>query len=355
MQTPSPDDLVKHLPTPPSRAQGAARMLFGAEKVAALLMAMDKPIAGRLLKRFDSLELRQVTRAASELGAVNPATIEKLIQDFSEQFSAGAELLGSAGEAENLLAGALDPEEAAEILSDVLGNSNKAMWDRLSSAPESAIAAYLLKEHPQTFALVLSKLSSGAAARIMAQTPRDLRNGLMRRMLSPRPVMDPMMKLLERTLHEDLLLNVARNTGADTHSKIADIINKLERDQIEDVLQSLAEDRPKDAETLRGLLFTFEDIAKLSQRARTTVFDRIPADRVVMALKGTDPGFRDMILSSMGARARRMVENELQTGGPAQQRDVLKARRAIADTVLEMAERNEIEINANGQNDAVFD
>jgi hypothetical protein len=34
---------------------------------------------------------------------------------------------------------------------------------------------------------------------------------------------------------------------------------------------------------------------------------------------------------------------------------VLKARRAIADTVLEMAERNEIEINANGQNDAVFD
>ena len=110
------------------------------------------------------------------------------------------------------------------------------MWDRLSSAPESAIAAYLLKEHPQTFALVLSKLSSGAAARIMAQTPRELRNGLMRRMLSPRPVMDPMMKLLERTLHEDLLLNVARNTGADTHSKIADIINKMERDQIEDVL-----------------------------------------------------------------------------------------------------------------------
>ena len=48
----------------------------------------------------------------------------------------------------------------------------------------------------------------------------------------------------------------------------------------------------------------------------------------------------------MGARARRMVESELNTGGPAQQRDVLKARRAIADFVLEMAERNEIEINA---------
>jgi flagellar motor switch protein FliG len=355
MPTPSSDDSA-HLSVPHGgRAYAAARPLFGAEKVAALLLALDRPIAGRLLKRFDSLELRQVTRAASELGAVNPATVEQLIAEFQEQFSAGAELLGSAGEAENLLAGALPPEEAAEILSDVLGNSNKAMWDRLSAAPESALASYLQKEHPQTFALVVSKLSSGTAAKIMAQTPKELRNGLMRRMLSPRPVMDPMMRLLERTLHEDLLLNVARNTGADTHSKIADIINKMERDQIEDVLQSLAEDRPKDAETLRSLLFTFEDIAKLSQKSRALVFDRAPADRVVLALKGTDGAFRELILSSMGARARRMVENELNTGGPAQQRDVMKARRAIADAVLEMAERNEIEIHSNGESDAVFD
>jgi flagellar motor switch protein FliG len=57
----------------------------------------------------------------------------------------------------------------------------------------------------------------------------------------------------------------------------------------------------------------------------------------------------------MGARARRMVESELATGGPAQQRDVMKARRAIADMVLEMAERNEIEIHSSGQAEAVFE
>jgi len=353
MQTHSTDDNGRY--PAPHRAGGIARPLFGAEKVAALLLAMDKQVAGRLLKRFDPLELRQVTRAAAELGSVNPATIEHLIADFTEQFTAGAELLGSAGEAESLLAGALPEDEAAEILSDVLGNSNKAMWDRLSAAPEAALATYLQKEHPQTFAFVLSKLSSGAAAKVMALTPRDMRNSLMKRMLSPRPVMDPMMRLLERTMHEDLLLNVARNTGGDTHSKIADIINKMEREQIEDVLNALAEDRPKDAETLRGLMFTFEDIAKLSQKARTAVFDKAPADRVVLALKGTDATFREMILGSMGARARRMVEAELNTGGPAQQRDVLKARRAIADMVLEMAERNEIEIHANGESDAVFE
>jgi flagellar motor switch protein FliG len=352
MPTPPSDDSGR-ISAPP-RVAGVVRPLFGAEKVAALLLSMDKQVAGRVMKHLDALELRQVTRAAAELGSVNSATIEHLINDFTEQFMAGAELLGSAGQAESLLNEALDPAAAAEILSDVLGNSNKAMWGRLSAAPEAALAAYLQKEHPQTFAFVLSKLSSVAAAKVMALTPRDMRNNLMKRMLSPRAVMEPMMRLLERTLHEDLLLNVARNTGGDTHTKIADIINKMEREQIEDVLNSLAVDRPKDAETLRGLLFTFEDIAKLSQRARTAVFDKVPVDRVITALKGTDPAFREIILSSMAARARRMVEAELNSSGPAQKLEVLKARRAIADYVLEMAERNEIEINSGGE-DSLFE
>ena len=74
MPTPSSEDLVACRAAPmPAAPMPWRRPLFGAEKVAALLLALDKPIAGRLLKRFDSLELRQVTRAASELGAVNPA------------------------------------------------------------------------------------------------------------------------------------------------------------------------------------------------------------------------------------------------------------------------------------------
>ena len=62
------------------------------------------------------------------------------------------------------------------------------------------------------------------------------------------------------------------------------------------------------------------------------------------------------VVAHAGAIARIVIlAEDGKAGGPAQQRDVLKARRAIADIVLEMAERNEIEINAGGQNDAVFE
>ena len=127
--------------------------------------------------------------------------------------------------------------------------------------------------------------------------------------------------------------------GADTHAKMADIINKMERDHMENVLQSLAETRPKSAEILKSLLFTFDDIVKLKPKARSSLFDRAPNDKVVVALKGTDAEFREVILQSLSSRVRRMVEQEMSTSEPSPQREVTEARRAITELALEMAEQ----------------
>ena len=63
-----------------------------------------------------------------------------------------------------------------------------------------------------------------------------------------------------------------------------------------------------------------------------------------MALRGTDPEFRNAILSSMPSRGRRLVEGELASGAAAPPREVAKARKAIAEIVLGMVARNEIEL-----------
>ncbi|MGA3303670.1 MAG: flagellar motor switch protein FliG [Methylovirgula sp.] len=335
-------------PAPPETAR---KQLNGSEKVAALLLAMGRPLASRLLKHFDQDELRNVTRSVADLGLVPMPVLEDMIEEFAGQFANGTGLMTSANDAENLLSGILSPEEISDIMSDVTGNSNQSIWQRLSSVSENLFAGYLIKEHPQAAAAILSKVTPACAAKVMAQLPRDLRNELMRRMVGIAIVSEPVMRILESTLQDDLLVNVSRNNRAVHNSRMADIINKMEREQMEDVLQSLAEVRPKAAETLRSLLFTFDDIIKLQPRARMILFDQVPTERVVLALKGTDPGFRDSILSTLSTRARRMVESELMGGGPAAHRDVVKARRQIAELALEMSERGEIELNSADDED----
>jgi flagellar motor switch protein FliG len=330
------------------------KTLKGPDKVATLLLSLEKPVAARLLAKFDPVELRQVTRAAAELGSIPVSTLEAVIEEFASYFSNGADLVGSAGQVQQLLAGVVPPDQITEIMAEVLGSSNHSLWERISEVSDSVLAGYLTKEHPQAAALILSKISPSSAAKVMGHLPRALRNSLMRRMLSLKPVTEPPVRILEAALQEDLLVNVARNTNTDSHSRIADIINKMERNHMEDVLQSLTESRPKEAEVLKGLLFTFDDIVNLSQKARSVLFDQVPTERVVLALKGTEPEFRELVLSSLAARAKRMVEAELTNGDPAPQRDVMKARRAIADLVLEMAEKGQIELGSSNEESAMI-
>jgi flagellar motor switch protein FliG len=144
-------------------------------------------------------------------------------------------------------------------------------------------------------------------------------------------------------LREDL---VASSSSSSSHVGIADILNRLDKAQSEDVLKSLAEVRPDEARAIKGMLFTFEDVAKLPQQARTVVFDQVPIEKLVTALRGINPELQATILSSLASRSRRMVEAELQGGATPSQRDIAEARRTIVNTVLKMIAKGDIHIEA---------
>ena len=338
----------------PATRGSEVRPLGGTEKVAALLLAMGRDLSGSLLKEFDPEEIRVVTRAAAELKPVSGPELEAIIEEFAQNFTSGPDVFGTVGELEKLLNGVLPPEQVSDIISEVLGNKTKSVWERISSVSESLLANYLLKEHPQTAALILSRVRPACAARVMSLLPADLRHDLMRRMLSLKPVVEEAMGIIERTMHEDFMINFARNLASDTYPRMADIINKMERTQMEESLKNLSESRPKSAEILKGMLFTFDDIVNLTAKARMLIFDQVPPDCVVTALKGADSSFRELILVSLASRTRRLVEHELASGIPSNQREILDARRVITDLALEMAGRGEIELNPDQDYQPVF-
>ncbi|WP_024276876.1 flagellar motor switch protein FliG [Xanthobacter sp. 126] len=336
----------------PAASAAKPRPLQGIDRVAALLMAMGTPAANRVMKHFEADEIRLITRSIASLKPVSTAQIESLVEDFASNFAGGANLVGTVADVEQLLQGVLPPEQIADIMNDIMGAANQSIWDRISTVNENVLATYVAKEHPQTAALMLSKVKPACAAKVLSFIPEDKRNGIMRRMLTFKPIVDATMQVIERTVHEDFMMNFSRNAGADPHARMADIINKMDRDAMETVLASLASTRPKSAEILKGLLFTFDDIVKLTPRARTALFDQVPTDKLVLALKGTDPEFREIILQSLGARVRRMVEQEMAGSEPAPAKDVMEARRTVTDLALDMAGRGEIEISSGTEEDA---
>ena len=320
------------------------RHLGGPDKAAALLLALGKPLASQLLKHFDANELRDISRSAASLGALPISTLEELVEEFAGQFSSDVDLEGTAEQVEHLLTGVLPTEQIAEIMSEVLGNSNQSIWQRLSTVSESVLSTYLEKEHPQIIALILSRLSPSSTAAIMGRFPKDLRNELVGRILNMRPVMESVLRVLEKRLHEDLLLSRPANASLESIIRLADVLNRMTREDMEDAMRTVEASDPAMAKELRKRLFSFEDIVKVSSKDRAIVFEKISTDIVILALRKADPSVTEAVLSSLAARGRRMVEAELASGSAARAAEITKAQSSIAQTVLDMVARGEIEI-----------
>jgi len=342
---PNADARPTPAPVPPTKA---AAQLPGVTKVAALLLTMDKRLASRVLKHFDEDDIKLIAQTASDLGTITKQVLEGLIEEFANLMKSGGDLMATADEVEELLTGVVPPEQISEIMSQVRSKSLQSIWVRLNETPEANLARYLAKEHPQVGALVLSRAAPSYAAGVLRVLPPQMRNEVMRRMLAMKPIQERPLKLLEEAFKEDLLYNT-RNSGPSIHARLADIINKMDRKHMDEVLRDLEQHRPKEAEIVRSLLFTFDDIAKLNQTAMLALFDQVPPERTIVALTGTDPYLRDLILEAVPARARRMIEQEIATGKKPLTKEINKARRAIADLALDLMEKGVIELNAENE------
>ena len=326
---------------PPPSTQ---RKLTGTEKAAALLLAVGKDNASKLLAQLDDEEIRTIARCASDLGAVPQSTLDSIADEFVIKVTVDGGLRGSSEHVERLLEEIMPQQQVKQIMADVRARMNEAVWPRLVELPAHILAQFLNKEHPQVITYVLSKGPASLSAEVVAFFPNHLRNEVMRRMLTNKLVTQQSLRLLEQVLRDELLLKVAKTTGQDTHERVAKIINKLSKKDMDEVLDSLGATRPKAAETVRGLLFTFDDIVKLPSRTRVILFESIEAERLVPALNGADDALKDFILSSVPSRTRRIIEQDLAAAPPLTEKEVEKARREIADFALQLADQGTISL-----------
>jgi flagellar motor switch protein FliG len=168
-----------------------------------------------------------------------------------------------------------------------------------------------------------------------------------RRLLKVQAVHDEILAMVEKALENDLLSKGDAGLEAEGRGRLAAMLNKIEREKSGEILAGVAAWKPEEAAKLKRMIFSFEDMGSLSQESRLALFDKLQPDQVVLALKGMDAAVKEVALSSLGARARRMVEAELANDKGVRTKEGDAARSAIVAKVLEMAQRGELELPAS--------
>jgi flagellar motor switch protein FliG len=333
---------------------GLPAPLTRAQKAAAILVAMGKPSASRLLKFFKQDELKALIGAARMLSTIPQHELEAIVAEFEAEFTEGVGLLDSGDAMDTILTESLTPEEMSALMSKdaapAAPEGPPPIWPDVAKLEPSRLAAFLKAEHPQTGALILSNLPSQASADVLLVLEKSMRTEVIKRMMAITSMPPAAVKIVEKQIRARLLGDTASKDNSAGQTRVANLLNELDKSQLDEVMQDLASSGAGGLDAIRAKLFAFEDIEQLTQKARVTLFDGLSTELVTLALRNASAALAELVLSSIGARSRRMIESELGQGSDGiAMVDILRARRTIASTAIRLAGEGTIELPSTAQ------
>lgn len=341
-------------------AKGAAakkedvRSLTGAEKAAIVLLSLGEEHGAQVWRMFDDEEVREVSQVMANLGTVSAAVVEKLLVDFVSQMSTTGTLLGTFESTERLLNRFLPAERVNGVMEEIRGPAGRTMWDKLGNVNETVLANYLKNEYPQTVAVVLSRIKSEHAARVLGALPEDFAMECVQRMLRMESVQKEILDKVEQTLRVEFMSNLARTQKRDSHEMMAEIFNNFDR-QTEGRFITALEERNRDAaDRIKALMFTFEDLGKLDPGSIQTLLRAIDKDKLGLALKGSSDAVRDVFFSNMSERAGKILKEDMEAAGPVRLKDVDEAQMAMVNIAKDLAAKGEIMLAGNKGDDELI-
>jgi len=330
------------------------RGLNGAQKAAILMLALGEDQCSRLFGMMHEDEIKDVSAAMAQLGSVRSDVVERLCVDFVESMGTAGNLVGSFESTERLLQKALPRDRVLQIMEEIRGPAGRTMWDKLGNVNESVLANYLKNEYPQTVAVVLSKVRADHAARVLALLPDSFAMEVVMRMLRMESVQKDVLDGVEKTLRAEFMSNLARSTRRDAHEMMAEIFNNLDRQSETRFVAALEERNREAAERIKSLMFTFDDLSRLSTVAIQTLLRSVEKDKLPIAIKGASEKLRDLFFKNLSERAAKMLREDIEALGPVRVRDVDDAQAGIVQVAKELAAQGQIEISAGKDEELIY-
>ncbi len=319
----------------------------GTHRAAALLLLLGEEEGAPIWRMLEEDEIKKVSHAMVQLGSLEAEAVEALIIDFVSRLSASGGITSSFERTESLLLKIFPPEQVAVIMAEVKGASGRRVWASLTQIDPEILASFLRNEYPQTVAVILSRVRSDYAARVLTILPEDFAIDVLNRMLRMETVQKEALRHIEEILRVEFVSTIAQTTRRDAHELLADVFNAFDRQTEIRFLTALDQSNRGSAKKIRQLMFTFDDLMKLDAGSVQTLMRSVDRDVLARALKGASDPVRNFFFANMSSRSSKNMQNDIESLGPIRLKDVDEAQSKMTDLAKELAEKGEIMIAKN--------
>jgi flagellar motor switch protein FliG len=324
-----------------------AYRMTGARKAALLLVSLGQERAARIIQALHNDEVEEVMAEIANLGPVDEPLVNQVMKDFIAQAHRQSRARqGGVEVARDLLSQALGSTAKAEAMMARIGGTPVGTHFRALTALDSAVAASVLaREHPQTIALVLSKLPPDRALAMLRELPEAILGDVSYRIATLKAPSPEAVRAVEAGLERRIVSAAAGQrlrVDADPLKPLLEILTRADADTERTILSRIDEVDPQLASDIRQRLFTIEDLVKLEDKALQLVLRQVDMKELALGLKGTSEKVRERISSNLSERAQENLREEMDLLGPQRLQDVEKARKEIVRTVRQLEQEGAI-------------
>jgi flagellar motor switch protein FliG len=314
--------------------------LTGLRKAAMLLIVLGEQSAAAVLPHLSEDEVGRVSREVAKITAISSEQAEAILQQFHHLSTAGDYVArGGVEYAKKVLQRAFHPDQAKRFLdrlAKALG-AEATSFDAIEKADPQQLAKFIHNEHPQTVALVLSHLNGNQAAALLTSLPASLRSDVAQRMASLDQISPEIIYKIAGVIGQKLktLGEFSRESYGGVRA-VAEMLNRLDSATSREILDSIEQQDPNLGETIRHLMFVFEDLLLIDQIGLKEVLTKVDRKVLTVALKGTSDQLRTHILACMSQRGGEMLKEDMDALGPIKIKDVEAAQQQIISVIRQL-------------------
>ena len=331
--------------------------LTGGRKAAILIALMGDEAGSSVLRHLPERDVHLVARELAEIDTVPPETVHEVLEEYNRVASSQKALTsGGLDVALRLLVSAFGEEQAKRVMKDVaaLQGSSTAHLESLRKVDPSQLARFIESEHPQTIALILAHLDEKQVAAILMKLPEQTRADAVKRLAQLRQFSPEIAERVSVVLSKKLqaLGEQNRKTYAGFKS-VADVMNRLESGVAKTILESLEQQDPNLAISIRNFMFTFEDLLGVADVAIREWLGAMDKKVLAMCLKGASTDLKDHIFRSMSSRASEMLKEDIEALGPVRSKDVTQAQQEAVAVLRRLEAEGKVVLKADGDDEYV--
>jgi flagellar motor switch protein FliG len=317
-----------------------AVVMTGLRKAAILMVVLGDQASGEIFKQLDEDEIQAIGREVARLPHITSDQAEIVLEEFYQMSVAHDYVLkGGVDYAKKILMNAFGPEHSKKMLDRLMKTlgSETASFDSLQKADPQQLAKFIHNEHPQTIAMVLSHLNPSQAAGLLVSLPHEMRADVALRMANLDQVSPEVISKIAGIIGSKLkaLGDLSRESYGGVRA-VSEMFNRLDSVVSKEVLDTIEYTAPNLVETIRHLMFVFEDLLQLAPEAIKEVLAKVDRKVLTIALKGTSDQLKNHFLEAMSQRGAEMLREDMDSLGPVKIREVEGTQQQIIAVVRQL-------------------